>query len=83
MQIALTNKFASISELKKNPSRLIQDAGTQAIAILNHNITAAYLVPVKTFERLMDMIDDNDLRTIVTERLSDNHLPIKVDINAL
>ena len=57
MQTVLTNHFASISELKKNPSRLIQEAGAQVVAILNHNITAAYLVPVKTFERFMDMKD--------------------------
>ena len=83
MQTALTNQFASISELKKNPSRLILDAGTQAVAILNHNITAAYLVPVKTFERLMEMIDDNELRSIVTERLTDKHTSIKVNIDEL
>jgi len=83
MQTLLAYQVASISELKKNPSRLIQEADGQAIAILNHNTAAAYLVPTKTFERLIELADDNELRSIVAQRLSDHHSSIKVDIDDL
>ncbi len=45
MHPILSNYTVSISELKKSPSQLIKDAGGEAVAILNHNVASAYLVP--------------------------------------
>lgn len=42
----------SITELKKNPSAVIESAHGQPIAILNHNRPTAYLVPASTFEAM-------------------------------
>ena len=42
----------SITELKKNPSAVIDMAHGQPIAILNHNRPTAYLVPASTFEAM-------------------------------
>ena len=84
MQALLATQVASISEFKKNPSKLIQQAGGQPIAILNHNIAAAYLIPVNLFERLMELVEDNDLQDIVAARLADDiSTSIKVDIDDL
>ena len=44
MQQILAKYSASISELKKSPTELIKNAGNEAVAILNHNVTSAYLV---------------------------------------
>ena len=83
MQTLLSDHIASISELKKNPSKLIQDAEGQPVAILNHNTAAAYLVPVKTFEHLMDIVDDHELSILAAERLADKDAFIEVNINDL
>jgi len=68
----LANYTTSISELKKSPSSVIEDAGGEAVAILNHNKPSAYLVPSELYEKMMDIIDDYHLAQVVKERLDYN-----------
>lgn len=79
----LANYSASISELKKSPSSVIEDAGGEAVAILNHNKPSAYIVPSKLYEEMMDVIDDYYLSIEVKERLNDGEESIEVDIDEL
>jgi antitoxin StbD len=84
MQPILANYTASISELKKSPTQLLNEAGDEAVAILNHNIASAYLVPSKLYEKMMDIVDDYYLGKIVEERLNYKEEDlIKVDIDDL
>jgi antitoxin StbD len=83
MQPILSNYTASITELKKSPSELLKNAGDEAIAILNHNIPSAYLVPAKTYEKLMDLLDDYVLAKDVKDRLNENFTPVEVSLNDL
>ena len=83
MQPILANYTASISELKKSPTQLLNEAGDEAVAILNHNIASAYLVPSKLYEKMMDIVDDYYLSKIVEERLNDGEKPIRVNIDDL
>ncbi|MDF1827496.1 MAG: type II toxin-antitoxin system prevent-host-death family antitoxin [Legionellaceae bacterium] len=83
MQTLYSNQVASISELKKNPTRVISEAHGKPVAILNHNIPAAYLIPTETFEKLMDLIDEHELEKLVKHRLSDASTPIKVKLDDL
>ncbi len=83
MQTLLATQVASISELKRNPTKLINNAHGRPVAILNHNTAAAYLIPVAMFEMLMELVDDNVLHQIVEQRLSDNSRSVRVDIDEL
>lgn len=83
MQPILANYTASITELKKSPTQLLKDAGDEAVAILNHNVASAYLVPSSLYEKMMDIIDDYYLRQEVEEALKDTSEPIRVDIDDL
>ena len=83
MQAILSNYTASITELKKSPSHLLEQAGNEAIAILNHNVPSAYLVPSAMYEKMMDIIDDYHLSKEVEQRLHDDVKPIKVEIDDL
>jgi len=83
MQPILANYTASITELKKSPTQLLKDAGDEAVAILNHNVASAYLVPSSLYEKMMDIVDDYYLTKLVEERLHDNEEPIRVDIDDL
>jgi len=83
MRQILANNSASISELKKNPTALITEAAGEAIAILNHNKPAAYLIPAETYEHLMEMIDDIELAKIVAERRADLSQAVEVNLNDL
>ncbi len=58
MQAILANYTASITELKKSPTHLLEKAGNEAVAILNHNVVSAYLVPSDLYVKMMDIIDD-------------------------
>ncbi|MGR5414453.1 type II toxin-antitoxin system Phd/YefM family antitoxin [Vibrio astriarenae] len=72
-----------MSELKKYPTALLNEADGSAIAILNHNKPAAYLVPAETYEFLMDMLDDYELAKLVESRRGDLFKAIEVDIDDL
>lgn len=83
MKQVLSSCSASISELKKNPTALLNEAEGSPIAILNHNVPAAYLVPAETYEWLMDKLEDSELAQILTDRASEKDKAIEVDINDL
>lgn len=83
MQSIYASQVASISELKKNPTKLINEANGAAVAILNHNTAAAYLVPVEMFEQIIDVLDEHELQRIVEKRLSIDFDSIAVDIDDL
>jgi len=83
MQPILANYTASITELKKSPTQILQQAGNEAVAILNHNVTSAYLVPSELYEKMLDTIDDYNLSYVVKERLNDNEEPVSVKLDEL
>lgn len=83
MKQVLSSCSASISELKKNPTALINEAEGSPIAILNHNVPAAYLIPAETYEWLMDKLEDAELAQIVRERAHEKNQAVEVNIDDL
>ncbi|MEA2040517.1 MAG: type II toxin-antitoxin system Phd/YefM family antitoxin [Thermodesulfobacteriota bacterium] len=79
MKAVLANCSASISELKRNPSALIDQANGEPIAILKHNKPTAYLIPAETYEELLDSIEDYQLGIIVKERQNEKISAIEVN----
>jgi len=71
----------SISDLKKNPSAVIEAAEGFPVAVLNRNVPVAYLIPAKAWEALMDRLEDIELAEIVRERA--NEVGIKVNLEDL
>jgi len=83
MKSVLANCSASISELKRNPSALIEESEGEPIAILNHNKPTAYLIPAETYEELLDSIEDYQLGIIVKERQNEKISAVSVDFDDL
>ena len=83
MNSILANCSVSISELKRNPSALIDQADGEPIAILNHNKPTAYLIPAATYEELMEKMEDYHLGVIVKERQNEKKSAINIDIDDL
>lgn len=83
MQQILASFSASISELKKNPTALLNKAEGEAIAILNHNLPTAYLVPADLYELLLEKLEDYELGRIVKERQAEKPLAIEVILDDL
>lgn len=71
MQPILASQSVSISELKRNPTAVIEQAGGEPIVILNHNTPSAYLIPTDLYEKMLDMLDDIKLAKLVKERMQD------------
>lgn len=83
MKDILASCSASISELKKNPSALIEQSQGEPIAILNHNKPTAYLVPAETYEQIMERLEDFQLGLIVKERHNEKISAVEVSIDDL
>lgn len=83
MEQVLTHYSASITELKKNPSALLEKAGGETIAILNHNKPSAYLVPAELYESLLERLEDYELGLIVKKRQSEKAKVIRVSMDEL
>jgi antitoxin StbD len=83
MEQVLSNYSASISELKKNPTALLNKAEGSVIAILNHNVPAAYLIPAETYSWIMDKLDDIELAQIVNDRIHEKEYAQEVNIDEL
>ena len=83
MSPVLSSYSASISELKKNPSQLIEQAGGETVAILNHNKPTAYLVPAETYEWINNLIEDHELRTIIEQREAERSAAKEVSLDEL
>jgi len=69
----------SISDLKKNPSRIINEAEGAPVAILNHNKPSAYLIPAEAFEAIMEKFEDYELSRFVKERESEPSVKVSLD----
>lgn len=71
----------SVSELKKNPTAIVEGANGQAVAVLNHNRVMAYMVPASTYEAMMDALDDQALVGVARKRAGERGIPVsRVDL---
>lgn len=73
----------SISELKRNPQAIINDAHGEAIALLNRNKPTAYIIPAKTYEILIEMAEDIELGRIIEQRKGEKAEAIEVSLDEL
>ena len=78
-----SDRSASITELKRNPSAVIKQAGSHPVAILKNNRPSAYLVPAATFETLMDALEDGELGRIVEARQGEMDQAVEVSLDDL
>ena len=79
MERLYSRASVSISELKKNPSRIINESEGSPVAILNHNKPSAYLIPAGAFEVLMEKLEDYELSRVVKEREHEPTVKITLD----
>lgn len=83
MRQILAGYSVSISELKRNPTAILNEAGGAAVAVLNHNKPAAYLIPAEAYEELMSLVEDYQLAQLIEERKSEKAQAIEVSIDDL
>jgi len=81
--LVLAEVTASISELKKNPLATALAGEGAPVAILNRNEPVMYCVPAKTFERMMERLDDLGLNRVADLRRKDGRASIRVTLDEL
>ena len=75
----LADNSTSISELKKNPMAVVEQADGFPVAVLNRNQPAFYCVPADAYELLMDKLEDVELARIVDERKGQSEIEVDLD----
>ncbi len=83
METIHANLTTSISEFKKNPSALLAEADGETIALLNHNIPMAYIVPAKAYESMLEAVENLELLKLAKSRIKEKHKAIKVKLEDL
>jgi antitoxin StbD len=83
MNVILSPHTASISELKRNPGRLLEQSGGEPVAILNHNRPTAYLVPAEVYKAMQEALEDADWMRIVEARKSEKPEAREVSLDEL
>lgn len=83
MEYVHANLSASISEFKKNPSALLAQANGETVALLNHNIPTAYIVPAKTYEIMLEAIENFELLELAKSRLQEKSKAIRIKLEDL
>lgn len=79
METILAETSVSVSELKRNPSAVIDAADDEAVAVLVHNKPSAYLVPAETYRRLMERLEDLELAELVRTRAKERRIKVRLD----
>ena len=79
MNTILTQKTASVSELKRSFSSVLKQADNEAIAILSHNKAEAYLLPAELYENLMNYLEDLEDAKIIQERANGEFIEVSLD----
>lgn len=59
----------AISELRKAPMKVIEAAGDEAVAVLNHNAPVAYVISPKMMGDLLDLVADKLAEKRALERM--------------
>ena len=74
-----------VTELRESPTRILKRAEDedQAVAILNHNKPAGYIISPKMMEAMLDSIADRIAENRAKERLASLHKARKIKIDEL
>ena len=58
MDNVLTTRSIGISELRESPAKAFQQAGDEAVVVLNHNKPAGYILSPRLMAAFLDAIAD-------------------------
>ena len=69
MEQVLASRSVSITELKRSPSAVLEQAGSEPVAVLNHNRPAAYLLSPQVYKAMLERLNA-DLRQSIHEGIA-------------
>jgi antitoxin StbD len=69
----------SMTDLRRNPSGILEDAGDSPVAVLNHNKPTAYLLSARAYEALLERLDDAELGKLAKQRQAGKRVKVKLE----
>lgn len=83
MEALLARASVGISELKLNPTAVLEASGNMPVAILNRNKPVGYLLTAQAWERIHNILEDKEILKIIGARMTDGKKPVKIKIDDL
>ncbi|MFZ4617200.1 MAG: type II toxin-antitoxin system Phd/YefM family antitoxin [Rectinemataceae bacterium] len=83
METLLTDLTISMSDFKKNPAKVLREAGDRPVAVLNHNKAAFYLIEPGLFETMLEDLADLRITPLLRTRLAERDKAVEVDIDTV
>jgi antitoxin StbD len=79
MQTIYADKTVSVTELKRNFSAILNEAGNDPVAVLNHNRPEAYLLSAEHYAWLLERLEDLEDARLVRERSGGPFVKVGID----
>ena len=79
MQNIFSEAAVSISDLKKNPSRILAEAACAPVALLDQDRVMAYLVPAELYEQILERLDDFELAASAKARAAEKSIRVSLE----
>ncbi|EGJ49552.1 type II toxin-antitoxin system Phd/YefM family antitoxin [Desulfocurvibacter africanus] len=79
MHTIYATKTISVTELKRNLSTVLSQAGDDPVAVLNHNRPEAYLLSAAHYERLLERLEDLEDAKLAQERAAGPFVEVNID----
>ena len=83
MQTLFTDLTISMSDFKKNPAKVLREAGQKPVVVLNHNKPAFYMVDPQMFAVLVEQLADNQLQALLQVRMAQRADAVEVNIDEI
>ena len=78
-QTIFARNTVSMTDLRRNPSEVIDVANQSPVAILNHNRPTAYLISATAYEEMLEQLEDAALTKIVKARAGGQTIKVKLE----
>lgn len=79
METILANTSISVTELKRNFSAVLEQAGHNPVAVLNHNRPEAYLLSAAHYAYLLNTLEDLEDAKLARERTDGPFVEVGLD----
>ena len=79
-QTIYARNTVSMTDLRRNPSEVIEVANLAPVAVLNHNKPAAYLISAAAYEDMLEQLEDAALTKIVKARQGGKSVKVNIEV---
>lgn len=83
MDALFTTHSIGISDLRESPARVFEQAGDEAVVVLNHNRPAGYILSTQLMARILDQLADRAITKKASARLASMKTARKITLDEL